>query len=136
MSSKSGAPARSVPFGSSNYRKKQISMRHIPLLEDVATVKASFNRHLHHTLVKDRHVATKTDFYKSVAHTVRDHMVLKWIRTQQQYYDVDPKVIAKMRYTFAIIINCFIVFCLALLLSVYGVLYGALSHQCHGESGH
>jgi len=67
-------------------------MRNIPQLEDVATVKSSFNRHLHHTLVKDRHVATKKDFYKSVAHTVRDQLVFKWIRTQQQYYDADPKV--------------------------------------------
>lgn len=82
--SKSGA--------ASSYRKKQISMRNIPQLEDVADVKASFNRHLHQTLVKDRHVATNGDFYRSVAHTVRDHLVSKWIRTQQHYYDQDPKV--------------------------------------------
>lgn len=76
----------------SNYRKKQISMRNLPQLEDVAAVKTSFNRHLHHTLVKDRHVATKGDFYRSVAHTVRDQLVGRWIRTQQHYYDQDPKV--------------------------------------------
>ena len=76
----------------SSYRKKQISMRNLPQLEDVTAVKTSFNRHLHHTLVKDRHVATKGDFYRSVAHTVRDQLVGKWIRTQQNYYDQDPKV--------------------------------------------
>ena len=76
----------------SSFRKKQISMRNIPQLEDVVAVKTSFNRHLHHTLVKDRHVATKGDFYRSVAHTVRDQLVTKWIRTQQHYYDQDPKV--------------------------------------------
>ena len=77
---------------SPGYRKKQISMRNIPQLEDVTAVKNSFNRHLHHTLVKDRHVATKRDFYKSIAYTVRDQLVEKWIRTQQHYYEVDPKV--------------------------------------------
>lgn len=74
------------------FRKKQISMRNIPQLEDVAAVKSSFNKHLHHTLVKDRHVATKGDFYRATAHTVRDMLVSKWIRTQQRYYEVDPKV--------------------------------------------
>ena len=75
-----------------SYRKKQISMRHIPQLEDVSAVKAAFNRHLHQTVVKDRHVATTLDFYKTIAHTVRDQMVGKWIRTQQHYYTEDPKV--------------------------------------------
>ena len=77
---------------SPSYRKKQISMRNIPQLEDVTAVKSAFNRHLHQTLVKDRHVATKNDFYKSTAHTVRDQLVGRWIRTQQHYYAMDPKV--------------------------------------------
>ena len=83
---------------SPGYRKKQISMRSLPQLEDVTSVKTSFNRHLHHTLVKDRHVATKLDFYQATAHTVRDHLVGKWIRTQQHYYSVDPKVKAYAVY--------------------------------------
>lgn len=72
-------------------RKKQISIRGLPELKNVAVVKESFNRHLHHTLVKDRHAATTRDFYGALAHTVRDNLVEKWIRTQQHYYDVDPK---------------------------------------------
>ena len=83
---------------SPGYRKKQISMRSLPQLEDVTSVKTSFNRHLHHTLVKDRHVATKLDFYQATAHTVRDNLVGKWIRTQQQYYAVDPKVGVNARH--------------------------------------
>ena len=86
-----GTELKDAPL-SPGYRKKQISMRHLPQLEDVTSVKNHFNRHLHHTLVKDRHVATKRDFYKAVAHTVRDQLVGKWIRTQQAYYEVDPKV--------------------------------------------
>lgn len=39
-------------------RQKQISVRGIAGLGDVAEVRKSFNRHLHFTLVKDRNVAT------------------------------------------------------------------------------
>ena len=74
-------------------RKKQISMRKLPVVEDVSGIKDSFNRHLHFSLVKDRNVATTRDYYMALSHTVRDHLVSKWIRTQQSYYEKDPKVI-------------------------------------------
>ncbi len=72
-------------------RRKQISIRGLPLLENVAAVKKTFNRHLHFTIAKDRNVATNRDYYLSTAYTVRDHLVGRWIRTQQHYYDTDPK---------------------------------------------
>jgi hypothetical protein len=72
-------------------RRKQISIRGLPLLENVASVKKTFNRHLHFTIAKDRNVATNRDYYLSTAFTVRDHLVGRWIRTQQHYYDTDPK---------------------------------------------
>lgn len=73
-------------------RQKQISVRGIAGLGDVAEVRKSFNRHLHFTLVKDRNVATPRDYFFALAHTVRDHLVGRWIRTQQHYYERDPKV--------------------------------------------
>lgn len=57
----------------------------------------SFNRHLHYTLVKDRNVATPRDYYFALANTVRDQMVGRWIRTQQYYYEKDPKVSFKAK---------------------------------------
>ena len=83
-----------------NYRKltmdaekrKQISVRGITSVENVAEIKRGFNRHLHYTLVKDRNVANNKDYYQALAHTVRDHLVSRWIRTQQYYYQTDPKV--------------------------------------------
>ncbi|KAF7704722.1 hypothetical protein HF521_021794 [Silurus meridionalis] len=72
-------------------KRKQISVRGIAGLGDVAEIKKSFNRHLHFTLVKDRNVATPRDYYFALAHTVRDHLVGRWIRTQQHYYEKDPK---------------------------------------------
>ncbi|XP_069495053.1 glycogen phosphorylase, liver form [Ambystoma mexicanum] len=72
-------------------KRKQISIRGIVGVENVAELKKGFNRHLHFTLVKDRNVATPRDYYFALAHTVRDHLVGRWIRTQQYYYEQDPK---------------------------------------------
>ena len=68
---------------------------HFPIhltVGNVTEIKRSFNRHLHYTLVKDRNVATSRDYFLALANTVRDHLVSRWIRTQQNYYDKDPKV--------------------------------------------
>uniref|UniRef100_A0A0N8E4L5 Alpha-1,4 glucan phosphorylase n=1 Tax=Daphnia magna TaxID=35525 RepID=A0A0N8E4L5_9CRUS len=72
-------------------KRKQISVRGIAQVENVANVKKSFNRHLHYTLVKDRNVSTVRDYFFALAHTVKDHLVSRWIRTQQHYYEKDPK---------------------------------------------
>ncbi|KAI4884650.1 hypothetical protein NFI96_017902, partial [Prochilodus magdalenae] len=72
-------------------RKKQISVRGLAGVENVTDLKTNFNRHLHFTLVKDRNVSTKRDYYFALANTVRDHLVGRWIRTQQHYYEKDPK---------------------------------------------
>uniref|UniRef100_A0A674NN19 Alpha-1,4 glucan phosphorylase n=1 Tax=Takifugu rubripes TaxID=31033 RepID=A0A674NN19_TAKRU len=72
-------------------RKKQISVRGLAGVENVTDLKQNFNRHLHFTLVKDRNVATRRDYYFALAHTVRDHLMGRWIRTQQHYYEKDPK---------------------------------------------
>lgn len=72
-------------------RRKQISVRGIAQVENVANIKKAFNRHLHFSLIKDRNVATPRDYYFALADTVRDHLVSRWIRTQQFYYEKDPK---------------------------------------------
>ncbi|KAG8563466.1 hypothetical protein GDO81_016093 [Engystomops pustulosus] len=72
-------------------KRKQISVRGLAGAENVSELKKNFNRHLHFTLVKDRNVANTRDYYFALAHTVRDHLVGRWIRTQQYYYEHDPK---------------------------------------------
>uniref|UniRef100_A0A8C3B1X6 Alpha-1,4 glucan phosphorylase n=1 Tax=Cyclopterus lumpus TaxID=8103 RepID=A0A8C3B1X6_CYCLU len=72
-------------------KRKQISVRGLAGVENVSDLKTNFNRHLHFTLVKDRNVATKRDYYFALANTVRDYLVGRWIRTQQHYYEKDPK---------------------------------------------
>lgn len=80
-------------------KRKQISVRGIAQVEDVGEVKKGFNRHLHFTLIKDRNVATPRDYYFALAHCVKDHLVSRWIRTQQHYFEKDPKVSLKKRST-------------------------------------
>ncbi|OCT84208.1 hypothetical protein XELAEV_18022349mg [Xenopus laevis] len=72
-------------------KRKQISVRGLAGAENISDLKKNFNRHLHFTLVKDRNVALPRDYYFALAHTVRDHLVGRWIRTQQHYYEHDPK---------------------------------------------
>jgi len=67
-------------------------VRGLPLAENVNNMKKSFSRHVHYTVVKDRNVATQRDYYLALAHTVRDQLTSRWIRTQQHYYETDPKV--------------------------------------------
>lgn len=72
-------------------RRKQITVKGIPLVEDVSQVKKIFNRHLHFTLVKDRNVATERDYYYTLARTVWDRICGQWIRTSQHYHKIDAK---------------------------------------------
>lgn len=88
---KPAAASMSSSLASDHERRKQISVRGIALVENVTNVKKAFNRHLHYTLVKDRNVATPRDYYFALAYTVKDHLVGRWIRTQQHYYEKDPK---------------------------------------------
>lgn len=100
-----GKPTAALPVGKSDSKppltdlekRRQISVRGIAEVESVSNITKSFNQHLHFTLVKDRNVATHRDYYNALAHTVRDHLVGRWIRTQQHYYDTDPKVSIKRR---------------------------------------
>lgn len=90
---------------SDSERRKQISVRGIVAVENVTEVKKAFNRHVHYTLVKDRNVATPRDYYFALAHTVRDHLVSRWIRTQQYYYEKDPKVNRKLKFKIRYIVK-------------------------------
>jgi len=72
-------------------KRRQISVRQIGQLSGVKDIQKDFNRHLHFTITKDRIVSTPRDYYQAFAHTVYDHLAGRWIRTQQHYYDKDPK---------------------------------------------
>lgn len=47
--------------------------------------------HLTYSLAKDSFSATQRDKFDAVVLSVRDQLVERWIKTQQQYYDADAK---------------------------------------------
>lgn len=59
--------------------------------DDPETIKQSFTDHLVYSLAKDEYSATDRDVYESLALTIRDKLVERWINTQQAYYDHDAK---------------------------------------------
>lgn len=58
---------------------------------DAEFLQQAILEHLHFTLAKDRYTATKRDLFQAVAFAVRDQLIGRWIKTQQQYYDADAK---------------------------------------------
>lgn len=53
---------------------------------DIKSLQKSFVNHLEYSLAKDEYSATKRDFFKSLALSVRDRLIERWIETQQTYY--------------------------------------------------
>jgi starch phosphorylase len=58
---------------------------------DVDSLRRSFIDHLQFSQGKDEHSATSLDRYFSLAYSVRDRMMKRWIETQQAYYKSDAK---------------------------------------------
>ncbi len=59
--------------------------------EIVERIKTSFLNHRKYSLAKDEYSVTDHDNFYSLALTVRDFLVERWIKTQQTYYNNDIK---------------------------------------------
>src|SRR5256712_14196219 len=57
-----------------------------PAPNEAAAVLHSFTNHLLYSLAKDQYSATARDRFMSLALTVRDRLIERWIATQQRYY--------------------------------------------------
>ena len=69
---------------------------------DAEALRELILNHLHFTLAKDKYTATRRDLFLAMAYAVRDHMVGKWIKTQQEYYEVDTKRVYYLSMEFLI----------------------------------
>ena len=58
---------------------------------EAAALLHSFTNHLLYSLAKDQYSATARDRFMSLAFTVRDRLIERWISTQQRYYKKDAK---------------------------------------------
>ena len=66
------------------------------------SLKHSFEHHLRYTLVDDMFSATKMDHFISLALSVRDRLVEKWLQTQQSYYENSVKRVYYLSMEFLI----------------------------------
>src|SRR2546429_8597246 len=62
-----------------------------PAPNESAAILHSFTNHLLYSLAKDQYSATARDRFMSLALTVRDRLIERWIATQQRYYRRDAK---------------------------------------------
>jgi starch phosphorylase len=60
-------------------------------LPKLTPVKQALQNHLIFSCFKTKAAATPRDWYDVAAYTVRDHVVERWIKTAESYYEHDPK---------------------------------------------
>ncbi|HXN83870.1 MAG TPA: glycogen/starch/alpha-glucan phosphorylase [Myxococcales bacterium] len=66
-------------------------MRRLIAPTEAAGLVHSYSNHLLYSLAKDQYSATAHDRFMSLALTVRDKLIERWIATQQRYYNKDVK---------------------------------------------
>jgi glycogen phosphorylase len=73
----------------------KVSWPNLPVLEvkeiSVDKIKETIVHQLHSHLAKDRYVATPRDFFLALSYSVREFLVERWIKTQQNYHKTNPK---------------------------------------------
>jgi glycogen phosphorylase len=67
------------------------SKRQTVLLPKLSPVKQAIQNHLVFSCFKTKAASTPRDWYQATAHTVRDHVVERWVRTVKAYAAEDPK---------------------------------------------
>ena len=67
------------------------SPRQHHLRHDEHSIEKSLTNHLTYTGGKTRKSATGRDWFDTAAHTVRDHLIERWVETVGNYDDKDPK---------------------------------------------
>ncbi|PPC85583.1 MAG: glycogen phosphorylase [Methylotenera sp.] len=72
------------------------------ILPKLTPVKQALQNHLIFSCFKTDKVATPRDWYHTAAYTVRDHVVERWVRTSESYYDQDPKRVYYLSLEFLI----------------------------------
>jgi len=68
----------------------------------LTSIKQALRNHLVFSSFKTDETATPRDWYDTAAHTVRDHVVERWVRTASAYNNEDPKRIYYLSLEFLI----------------------------------
>ena len=97
---KTSAAPKSAAAAKSNTKKiknktPSVSRADAPIVE-------SLQNHLIFSCFKTNEVATPRDWYATVAYTVRDHVIDRWVKTAEAYYAQDPKRVYYLSLEFLI----------------------------------
>jgi len=82
--------------------KKSKSPRQHHLHNDEHSIEKSLANHLIFTGGKSQDFATPRDWYDTAAHTVRDHLIERWVETVGNYDEQDPKRVYYLSLEFLI----------------------------------
>ncbi len=82
--------------------RKTQSPRQRHLHRDEHSLEQSLANHLTYTEGKTRKSATGRDWYNTAAHTVRDHLIERWVETVDDYHEQDPKRVYYLSLEFLI----------------------------------
>lgn len=69
---------------------------------DKETLKRSIIEHLTFTIGKDNYTATERDWFLTLAHSVRDRLIERWMETMRSYYRNDAKRVYYLSLEFLI----------------------------------
>ncbi len=87
---------------SASLEKRTASFKKASKTNIVESIKDSFNRHLEFSLAKDNYSANNLDYYKSLAYSIRDKLIEKWLKSQQSYYNNGVKRIYYLSIEFLV----------------------------------
>jgi len=59
--------------------------------EKIETMKQAFKRHMELTIAHDLDISSNLDKFQALSYAVRDKLIAKWIKTQDCYYQHNPK---------------------------------------------
>ncbi len=82
--------------------KKLITSKKNIALPKLTPIKQALQNHLVFSCFKTDKVATPRDWYHAAAYTVRDHVVERWVKTSNSYYEKDPKRVYYLSLEFLI----------------------------------
>ena len=80
--------------------KKAAKAKHV--LPKLSPVDQALQNHLIFSSFKTNDAATPRDWYDAASYTVRDHVVERWIKTAESYYQEDPKRVYYLSLEFLI----------------------------------
>ena len=76
------------------------------IITNVTNVKSSakeaLQNHMVYSIFKTKEIATPRDWYSTTAYTVRDHVIERWVKTNEAYTENDPKRIYYLSLEFLI----------------------------------